>query len=137
MIKFYKSRKWRNNKNWFLTNSRKNYGSWIAFCFFAFKTKLMNLSSLLWKLVSKKNMKTMTSNKLGGSLLCLPWPQRFEKKKLSMLVTRYLKIYLNTSADSYYQHRIRRKTGIPLENFPNVFKSLKLSLALLKFLIWH
>ena len=85
----------------------------------------------------------MTSNELGGSLmktvlclLCLPWPQRFEKK-MSMLVIRYLKIYLNTSADSYYQHRIRRKTGIPLENFPNVFKSLKLSLALLKFLIWQ
>ena len=69
-------------------------------------------------------------------LLCLLWAQRFEKK-LSMLVTRYLKIYLNTSADSYHQHRIISKTGIPLQNFPDVFKSLKLSLALLKFLIWQ
>ena len=36
----------------------KTYGSWIAFCYFVFKTKLMNLSSLL--ITFELNIKTMT-----------------------------------------------------------------------------
>ena len=42
MTKFHKSRKWGSSKYWCKTNLRKTYGSWIAFYFLAFKTKLIN-----------------------------------------------------------------------------------------------
>ena len=64
MAKFHKSGKWRNKKNWFIKYLRKTYGSWIIFFCFPFRTKLIILLSLLWKILLNQNMKTLTSKKL-------------------------------------------------------------------------
>ena len=96
-FKFHKAGKWRNNKNrlenWFVQNVKENIWRWIAFCCFAFITKLINLSSIPWK-IHQLNIKTTTSKKRGDLLMklylfnlvffqktdrCFPLPQRFQK----------------------------------------------------------
>ena len=60
----YSPRK-RNNKNWlenwFISNLRQIYGSWVPFCCFASKTKLINLFSFLWKILLSYNIKVLFS----------------------------------------------------------------------------
>ena len=114
--------------------------------------RLINLLSFLWKILLNENIKTMTSKKVEDLIMKIVlfiryffqknWnvsllDTKIWKKHLPMLVTKYLKISLNTSADSYHQHRIRSKTGISLKIYLNVLKCLTLPLVLLKFLLWQ
>ena len=127
-----------DNRNWFITNLRKTYGSWVAFCCFAFKTKLINFwvfEKEIWRFVNE-NCTVHKLLSLKETDLCLAWPQKFEKnicswkyklKNFSEYIWRHLKCH---------QHRMRNKTGILTEIILNVSKCLTISLALVRFLIW-
>ena len=113
MTKFHKSGKWRNNRLIYNTFIKVNLCTWIPFCCFPSKTKLINLFSFLWNTLLNWNIKAMTLKKLGRFVnencafhkllflkktgLCLPWAQRFEK--LFARESKYEKP-LNASADN-------------------------------------
>ena len=142
VTKFYKSGKWRNNKNCFITNAIKTYGKWIAFCCFAFKTELTNLLSFLWKTLLNWNIKTMTSKKLGGLLMkfvrfisyyfskkltCVSIGHKYLKRQSLIKILRFFSEYICRQL-KYHQHRVRSKTGISSETIASVFKFLTVSL---------
>ena len=67
---FWRTIIWWKNKNLIKNRRRIYYDSWIAFCSFVFKTKLVNLFSFHWKVLKNWNIKTMTSKKHGGLFNC-------------------------------------------------------------------
>ena len=69
MTKFHKSGKWRNNKLIYNTFIKVNLCTWIPFCCFPSKTKLINLFSFLWNTLLNWNIKAMTLKKLEGLLM--------------------------------------------------------------------
>ena len=110
--KFHKLGKWRNNKNWwenwFKQNLRKIYSSWILFCCFTFKCKLINLFLFLWKILFNQTIKTTKQVSwrffnenctvhsllfLKNTNLCLLLPQRnWISQNLSGYICRQQKI---------------------------------------------
>ena len=151
-FKFHQPGKWGNDKNcledWLMLNLKKIYGIWIAFCCFAFKTKLIYKSVLnplkntyelkyknydlqkTWRFVDE-NL-TVQAIVFQKMLSCASLCHKDFKKHLLIKASlkKFLCIHLQTS-------KVRSKTVISLEITLNVFKCLVVSLVLLKFSLWQ